>query len=381
MKIGIITQYFNSHNYGGNLQAYALVKFLRNHKYDAEQISYDMFSTKKQYNKGSGSCLRRIARFIYYGILKIMFFYRHLDAKRKIEARNNAIDLFNRNIPHSEEIYNENNINDANAKYDVFITGSDVVWLPHNLNTAFFLNFVDTGKKRISYAASLGIASLTDQEYKEYYKNLSSFDAISVRERQSVSLLKDISHTEVVHVLDPVFLLEANEWKEIASERIIKNKYLFCYFLGNDEKTRQIAQEYAQKRNLEIVTLPYLQGVYSKSDYNFGEHKLFDVTANDFLSLIFHADFIMTDSFHVTAFSVMFEKEFVVFQRDNNKHISTRLADFTTELNVETRYCNSIERKNVNYINQLETLNYKNVIDKIALRKNQSKDFVFYSLQ
>ena len=104
LNIGIITQYFNSHNYGGNLQAYALCKFLRNNKFDAEQLCYDMFSDKKRYKKNTDSYLRRLARYTYYSAFKLIFFYRHLAANRNIRTRYKAIDVFNRQIPHSEEI-------------------------------------------------------------------------------------------------------------------------------------------------------------------------------------------------------------------------------------------------------------------------------------
>ena len=255
------------------------------------------------------------------------------------------------------------------------------MWLPHNLDTSFFLPFVDAEKKRISYAASIGVTSLTDQEQEDYRKNLLSFNAISVREKQAVSLLQDISPVEISYVLDPVFLLDASEWKKITSARIIKSKYLFCYFLGNDEELRKIAQQYAKEKKLKIVTLPYLQGVYHKADYKFGEYRLFDITANDFLSLIFNADFIMTDSFHVTAFSIIFEKEFIVYQRDNNKHISSRIADFTMEMGVESRYCNIKAKRNIDYIKQLKKLDFENVNEKIALRKKESEKFLFANLQ
>lgn len=307
MKIGVMTHYYKSTNYGGNLQSYALVRVLNNQGFDAEQISYErksdyIFRTdiKKR------SCLWNMVK-------KIALFFTDYN----VEKRKQFILQFNQEkIPHSTIIYNINNLNSLDEKYDVFITGSDQVWHPKAVCDAYLLNFNITGK-RIAYAASFSVDNLEDIVKQYYYPCLKKMDHISVREKRGIELVKSISQQEANLVLDPTLLLTENEWEDIREEIHINKKYVFCYFLGSDTRQREIVQLYAKRNNYIVVTLPYLVSK-NKSDKNFGDYKLYQVSPGQLLSLIKNAQSVFTDSFHVSVFSVIYHKSFLVFDRGIN---------------------------------------------------------------
>ena len=271
-KIGIITHYYGSKNYGGLLQAYALCRVLNDSGYEAEQISYDL-STYKPFQLSLVNLKGAIR-----DQLSIAYHYM-LDQKIKklIDCRKDAIRSFAKLIPHSNNVYNDITIEQCNDVYDIFITGSDQVWNIDWYYPAYFLNFVTANKIKMSYAASVSKNELTVEQALVIKEHLSDYKAISVREQSTVGLLSDISPVPVQWTLDPTLLLSDDQWDEICSPRLIDEKYVFCYFLGNSEESRNIATQFAKRHCLKLVTLPYLSGHYRACDRKFGEIQLFDI--------------------------------------------------------------------------------------------------------
>ena len=236
-KIGILTHYYRSNNYGGNLQAYALCRFI-NEKVpyvSAEQVSYDIYSlqTRKRKRYSLSKVIKKLKIKLTYTINRTIKkeIYIELDKRKK------AILKFNQeSIPHSIKIYNRLNINECNSEYDIFITGSDQVWHPNVLCPAYLLSFTEKDKAKLSYAASVAKDILTEEEKQIFKEALRDYKAISVRENEAISLLIDISPMEPELVLDPVLLLTREKWDFVSTERIVEEPYLFCYFLGDDIK-------------------------------------------------------------------------------------------------------------------------------------------------
>ena len=230
MKIGIITHYYHSFNYGGNLQAYALCKYL-NQQYDAEQICYINKNAKPKSRKQEireFGIFKFIKKVINWGIRKGATFFRKAKDKRisgDLAKRKEAILSFNHSIPHSQECYDAVTIQQCEQIYDVFITGSDQVWHPDAVNIAYLLNFVHD-KRKISYAASLAVSELSETYQKIIQDSLKDYHAISVREKTGAKLLQPLFNFPVQLVVDPVFLLEKGDWEKIASDRIIEKPYL-----------------------------------------------------------------------------------------------------------------------------------------------------------
>lgn len=357
-KIGIITHYYKSNNYGGLLQAFALCKLLTKYGYSAEQICYDTTSSP-YYTQGiSDSKIYAVKGIIKNKLSSIYHKFVDRNIHKKIYLRNSAIAKFAQRIPHSTTIYTDSTIKESNGTYDVFITGSDQVWNLDWYFPAYFLDFVEKDKPKISYAASISKDTLSEVQ-KEIIKNhLLDYKAISVRELSSVELISDFANVDVKWVLDPTLLLTAEEWESICSERDITEKYIFCYFLGEDSQARHLAEEYARKHSLKVVTIPYLSGHYRKCDGDFGDIQLFDVDPGKFITLIKDAEVVFTDSFHATVFSNIFKKQYYTFERSGFTSMSSRIFSLIKLFQSETHFCNSDEKKTFSYIESIAPIDY-----------------------
>lgn len=346
-KIGIITHYYRSQNYGGLLQAYALCKKINDMSCYAEQIQYihEENSQKSELNNWNS---KRIINGIKYRLDKL-YNKKFWDNMR---LRKKALTDFAKTIPHSTEVYCKNNIKQCNDIYDTFITGSDQVWNLEWYDDAYFLKFVE-GKPKYSYAASLGTNILDDCSKGIFKENLKGYSAISVRENDSVDLIQPLTQIKVQYTLDPTLLLSIEEWDSICTKRLIKGEYLFCYFLGDEIIPRNLAKQFAYEHGLTVVTLPYLNGQKRNCDNNFGDICLYDISPADFISLIKYATCVFTDSFHACVFSNMYVKEFFVFNRDNSFKMSNRIVALGKLYGNEERFCNMPEKQCIEYLNSL----------------------------
>ena len=362
LKIGILTKYYNNRNYGGLLQAYALVTYLNNQGYNAEQISY------------AEENLRGISRYCF-GITRlrlkarIIFFIDRFKARlckhskdniaketeEKLEMRYKSMQDFEKSIPHSCK-YTAKNILNANDKYDTFIVGSDQVWNLEWHQKAYFHDFAKMTKLKIAYAASMPKTKLYRDQRNYLLKALKNFDHISVREITTERYLRDKLNIEVTTVVDPTFLLSKEDWDKIAEERLVDEKYVFCYFLSRGERMRKAAEEFAKRKGLLCVTLPYLS-MNNVEDKDFGDNQLYNIRPEGFLSLIKYADYIFTDSFHGTVFSNLYHKNFFVFQRGTgvDKYMSSRIVDLLKVVGEEERL------KDENVISIEELVGMKNI--------------------
>ena len=365
MKIGILTHYYKSTNYGGNLQAYALAKFLCDRGFDAEQICY------KRINDllfGNRSCPQNI--FITFAKQAVNWI-----RKWNINKRNMYIRQFNQDeIPHSRTVYTKDTLHALGDKYDLLIVGSDQVWHPKAVCDAYLLKF-QTNAKRIAYAASFAV-DFIEPEIADYYRDcLKQFNAISVRESEGQALVKRICGRNADLVLDPTLLLAKSDWETIIEPANIGSDYIFCYFLGNSMKQRSIAQQFADKIHLPIVNLPYLNG-RNNVDRQFGKYRLFDVSPCRLLYLIQNAKFVFTDSFHATVFSILFGTRFFTFERNG---MSSRLRTLTDIFNLQAHFCNDENKMTLDYLVKMaEDMDIS--MDKFNLLRRQSEHFLMTNL-
>ena len=370
-KIGIITHYYKSTNYGGVLQAYCLTDFLLNNDYDAEQICYlnQSLSIKHIIIKTIRKVNLLKSFILYYKYYKLL------------KLRETVFDAFTSDyISHSSDIYNNDSISKMKLAYGTYITGSDQVWHPLAVSDAYLLNFKRENIRKISYAASIAQNSINDNIKQRYHKALLDYKAISVREKDAVNIIQPLTELKVEWVLDPVFLKSKNEWENLAISRNINNKYIFCYFLGDSISHRKLAREYAEKKGLKIVTLPFLTNKYRECDADFGDYRLYDVSPFEFVGLIKDAEYVFTDSFHAVAFSTILEKEFVVFERNAKNSMGSRIRSITDLAGVSERYCYNQERCSLNYILELSRINYTNNRKELDAMISKSKDFLLTNL-
>lgn len=382
MRIGILSHYHNSINYGGALQAYALCKIINDMGYECEQIDIDCFAECINLNvkiAEHGKTINVIKK--YFRAIKPVYravnFLRYRKSSLIRKKLYKAFENFNENlIPHSAKQYNSQNITETLDIYDVFIVGSDQVWNPIWYFNPFFLSFVPNNVPKISYAASISQSSLLPEVKQLYKEHLKGFSSISVREKESVDLINDILLKKVEYVLDPTLLLDGVNWETLVSDRLIKDSYVFCYFLGEDKEIRNVASEYAKKNNLVLVNIKHATGQYHKTDINYGDISLDAPSPSEFLALIRYADMVFTDSFHASVFSFIFKRQFFVFERVGHKGMSTRVISLMELFETENRFCSTCERKTIQYIFNQQPIDYNKEFESFIHLKDKSINFL-----
>ncbi|WP_028235566.1 polysaccharide pyruvyl transferase family protein [Pseudobutyrivibrio sp. MD2005] len=370
MKIGIITMYYNSSNYGGILQAYALTEAIKKMGIDSEQICYNHYS--------AFSAKRRLKMRLnrYLPIMKNPI---NIYVQYKINRRTKIIVKDAKKlVPHSKNVFGERNIKSCVLDYDVFITGSDQVW--HGDWPAYFLDFVPNGIKKIAYAASTGKSFLTKKEIDYIKEKTESYTAISVRENDIKDQLSKSMKQAVKWVLDPTLILDRQDWEDIVSNKKNDKPYMFCYFLGRDKRIRDLAKAYACEHNIEIITIPHMQGRVESVDLGFGDMQLFDTTVEDFLSYIKYARIVFTDSFHASVFSHIFETQFVCFGRSEHKEMNNRMISLTQLFGTENHFIHEEKDFNIDYIKSMQNIDYTIVRHEYNLLKRTSLRYLYDSI-
>ena len=380
MKIGILTLFYNNINYGGCLQAYALTKVLNKMGYDAEQISFEMTSLKNFY-----SDYTTLEKIKVMGIKGVKVLIDRLTKKKTKECKIQGVALeekkeyftdFIKNIKNSNTVYSHNTLTTCLDNYDAFIVGSDQVWNFRFFSPHHFLEFVPMGcKKKIAYSASTGGDNKFDFKQKEYLKkSLKTFDAISVREASVVKSIRKITKQKCINTLDPTLLLNKEDYDQICAERIEKEKYLFCYFLNPDEKTRLLASKFAKQKDLKIVIMPMIQ-----QDVNFGDRQINKGPA-EFLSLIKYAEYVFTDSFHAVVFSRIYQKDFYSFGREGKaSYLNLRLKDLLSMFDNSHRFFKS--SISFNKLLKSKPINYDKSTEGFYKLKEKSLNFLIENLK
>lgn len=295
MKTGILT-FFSANNYGAVLQAYALQKKLTSENIDCECIDYRCVAIEKMHQPRKFS--------IKNGLLGNA---KNIVRNKRIKPRMKAFAPFRERIPHSKP-YTKDTIAGANKEYDAFITGSDQVL---NLDltggdTAYFLDFVANGKRKISYAPSLG---KFHDEYRDFYKEqLGSFDLLSFREKATADKIKSEIDIEGRTIPDPVFLLTGDEWKKSLNiSKKANEKYIFVYALYGSKTLLEAAQKLAREKNCRLYIVTKINRMSVKAD-----RIIRSASPEEFTELIANAEYVLCDSFHGTAFSLLFKKQFYI---------------------------------------------------------------------
>ncbi len=366
-RIGILTLYLDNFNMGGLLQAYALQKTLDNLGYDAKQICFDF---KKNY--AAGNSLK--SKIKNTGLGRMIVRCRMWKRQNGFLHRNINFYKFMNQVQHSKEVYH--GVKEFENQYDVLLVGSDQVWgefLETELLKCYLLEGAGNPNK-YTYAASFGSDQIKE-EWKPYFAELlPAFKQVSVRENNAKKELFGLLPNMEVRVdLDPTLLLTANEWTALCNNTYRKDKYIFCYFLGNEPRYREETKKIAEKYNLPIVTLPYIfdndkgQGY----DENFGEYRDYESGPAEFVSAIRDAEVIITDSFHAAVFSTQFHKKFYVLSRVNEyaPRTDTRMLDFLNEFDLRERF---ISVKQLNGVQLLKPIDCAAFEEKIPHLRKES---------
>lgn len=378
MKIKTITCH-DVYNVGASLQAYALAFYLKKLGHDVEIIDYKpdylnnhflLFGVNNpRYNK---PVLREIYQILKFpGRLKARF------SKRKREY-DSFTELY---LPRTGKRYHSNDELKRNPpEADVYFAGSDQIWntlFQNGKDPAFYLDFAPSGTVRASYAASFSTKDIAEK-WKPAIKNwLSVLDFISVREASGVDIVNGIGICGAVHVLDPVFLLNATEWEQIQLTTIQKDPYLLVYDFDNNEQIKTFAETMALKNGWKI---------YSVLHCNYADCCFDQEGPQVFISLVSNAKYVISNSFHATAFSLIFHKQFAVFKRTES--INERMMDLLKTVELEERLLSNhqdiIKQEKIDYTIIEERLSKKIAdsklyIDKVlkgAKKKNEKENTI-----
>jgi hypothetical protein len=294
--------------------------------------------------------------------------------KHRIQSREKKFKNFELKIPHSKKIYRSDSICACTSNYEVFITGSDQVWNMDWYCKEYFLDFVPNSKRKIAYAASMPNTKLSDEQKQIVCKHLKSFGDISVREKETADFLEELTGRKVEWVLDPTLLLSKDDWDEICAPRVIKEKYIFCYFLGTDKLHRNIAKKFAKKMGYKIVTLPHLAEV-NINDLTFGDMKLYDISPEQFISLIKYAEYVITDSFHATVFSNIYQTKYFVFDRIGIGEMSSRIKSLVLLTGEDFRFCKE-QGQSAKYMLSKKDIAVPQLSDELLKMKEKSIEFL-----
>ena len=352
-KVAILSWYHYD-NYGTVLQAYALEQVIDKLGYEAYHIDYSPYKRVNiSYDENIiKKSIDRVNQKIRNRLIE--------DKQRKIKF----IDFRKNFLRLTEKCVIQSDFDKLNSIFSTFVAGSDQIWSPFIFDERYFLDFVRETNRKIAYAPSLGVETIPYDYLKvKYQEFLANFDCLSVREKQGAAILSGILKRDVTVVLDPVFLLSKDEWNSlITCEK--DEEYILAYFLGNNKNNIRKAKKYAKVCNKKLKIIPIFQNS-STNDFEMG------VGPIEFLGLINGAYTVLTDSFHGVAFSVIFEKEFFVFERFNKSDIksqNSRIYNILELLRLENRLI-------YNDIDSKTPIDYNNVSQ--LLRKQQEKSIEF----
>jgi len=368
-KIGLVTTHY-AINYGAVLQAYALYKAINKINGRCEVIDYT------PQNKSIGRKIvykfDSIKSSIYSFLLFINLKYR-INKKNKVKKFDNFL---NKNFHFSDSKFQskkdlENNLD----QYDILVCGSDQIW---NLNLfndeTMFLKFENNSKakKYIAYAPSIA-AKMTIDQLKTIGKNIEHFSYLSLRESIGIKELLPFTNKTIKHVLDPIFLLEKKHWKEMSQSAPINGPYILLYTIGGAGKYMKKSVDLIRKKlGYKLVYINLAPFDKFRSDL-----LLSDVSPEQFVSLIENSNFVITSSFHGTAFSAHFDKEFYCYPFENR---SSRHESLLKKIGLEDRILkddNFIEKcstiKKIDY-SKINVLKKRNIEESLNFLKNSIHD-------
>lgn len=340
MKASVITLH-TVDNYGSVMQTYATQQILKKCGYDVEFVDYwrrDNLPQSRAERMLEGSTLQKLkplwginnfTRKATVSILKSVLEKQRSPMWKFLEEK---VQLTKVRYYSYEEL-------EANPPVaDVYITGSDQVWNSiwnQGIDRSYFLNFAPAGKPRIAFSASIGREQLDTEEIPETKRLLEKYSAISVREQSAVELLASMD-IESTLVLDPTLMLEAEEWRKLATKQKREKPYILIYQLNPNPQMDQYAGQLAQKRGWDVIRIGF-----GRSDRRKGGKCVMLPSVEEFLGLFCDAACVLTDSFHATAFSLNLGSDFIsVLPGRFGTRIESILKLTGTENRLLTRYDN-----------------------------------------
>ncbi len=342
-RIGIVTLYKD--NYGSELQCYATKHYLELLGYHCDVLDEQFLGIDKLFHKLDGwrDTLWKTIRYQDYWTNRKEMKKASRAAKTSLsEASQRELDFFAYTVLQPRQVDHRVLYDDSfRDEYSFFICGSDQIWNGANrISGLRFLEFANDEQK-VALSPSFGAREVKSYNIQKFRKEISKFRFLSAREDSGVEIIRNLTGKNAQRLPDPVTVLAPEEWKEFAQNSIILDyPYLFMHFLDEvSDETIASVNEYAADNNLKIVCF-----AYPRENYKDLKNWIFvDGSPQDYVGLISRADYICTDSFHTTYFSIIFERQFITFSR-NYCHKNSQAARIETLLNLydaKEHYVNS----------------------------------------
>lgn len=353
MKIDIITLH-RVRNYGSSLQTLATQQILEKLGCQAEIIDYyperyTSFGLLKRLKYKSDK-LAKNPILLFGARVIISFSY----IKKKI-----VFDSFlKRYIKMTPKTYrSEKELLDDMPVADAYCTGSDQVWNSHwneGVDRPLYLSFVPENKYRFSYAASIGNSELSKNEAEEVKPMLALYKHITVRENTGIDIMNSMGLNNVQQMLDPTLLFKGEQWQKYTSDRFKNKKYVVTYNLHHDKRIDDYAMKVAQANGLKVYNITYnIHDIIRKGTIKWCPK------IEEYLGLIRDAQYVITDSFHATVFSILFNKKFMVIYPEQ---ASSRIRSILELLNLQDRGCEDMpDVKQV--MKDIDFSNIDNILD------------------
>jgi hypothetical protein len=319
-KILLLTLHSQNNNFGSVLQAHSLYKFLEEMGYDITVLNYQPF-----YSNGAVSPKMFIKKFITNTLFLPMYIIRTKRFNKFVKLKKLT-----------KKIKERAKLEEIAKGFDIFMIGSDQVWNPHYLcgrDEAYFLKFTNSLNK-ISYAASIGTKDISVNEINNIIDNLKDFKFVTLRENESCIQLKKYGFNNVKYVLDPVFLYDATYYRKLETKNIHKKGYILAYVIHKDSFISKVIDKISIILNKPVIQVG---GFAKKCNSSYFPRSAGPL---EFLSLMDNADFVITSSFHGTAFAHIFNKQFAVVMPHGN---TLRLENILETAGTKNRVINSME--------------------------------------
>lgn len=369
MNIGVIT-WFDGPNYGTVLQAIALQKYLRIIGNEVKLLNWMPPHTERRQKE---SFWQKVAR----QPLKYANLYAEEKYGRLIEQKNTKLkSAIRKNCEFTDPIVDEDHFIETCNRFDLLICGSDQIWNPNWYHRMYYADDAHIKVKRISYAPSLGVTEIESETAEKIRRSLRGFSQISVRERQGAELLEKATGIRPEVVVDPTLLLEADDWDAfLKNDTGIRDDYVLSMFLTDNHHHWLAANRFAMEQKMKHVIIPYTGFSYLQP----GEICA-DAGIEELLTLIKNARYVLTDSFHITVFSLIFQRQFYSIMRfKENGYVSqnSRLVDLLVMAGLKDRGI----PYNTNRIRPLQSIDYSSVQMALKREIERSKAFLIKAIE
>ena len=347
MRVGILT-FHTAHNYGAMLQTFALKRTCEKLGYKTNVIDYNPNYIRDQYQ------YFKPKKNIKSNLLIMMNLRGNILKNKRFERfKNQYFD---------KKPFNE-------GSYDAILYGSDQIWNPNIANgfdPVFFGKHDIRTRKNVAYAASVGKSNFDESESCTFKRLVENFDAVSVREESSAKWLQSLVGQPIEVVLDPTLLTCREDWRDVMVHPRHSGKYILIYEVSPFPETFTVAKALSEKTGIPIVRI-----LYTRTKLHYGYKTLNNLGPREFLGWIHDAEYVVTSSFHGTAFSLLFEKNFYTIPHHS---YASRMVDLLNKLDLSDRLVQTFPKSILN-------IDYKKVGEKLLKEQEKSLAYITKSIR